>query len=272
MDGPLDRLPYGVDTIVLRMTWENPARRPLARGRWDIARGARPGHVGVGEWPAAGFDTGVVPIADKGDPAGRPPALPLPLASRPSLLSPDSRPPTLFPLAPNGINENPPFTAGGGSRGGSGPGGRALPPRSVAPPPMLEILNPASPEQQLRLRRALEQTGQIRPNDGNAAHHNVPQGGPGMTGQRDPTPSQNVLRQFSIDLNSAENGVALSQGFHRRIHTNAYYAYVERNITSLATREDVVDWLSSFRQQLLEADREFQQSGQLPNWITGAVP
>lgn len=228
MDEPLDRLPYGVDTIVLRMTWENPARRPLARGRWDIARGARPGYVGVGKWPAAGFDTGIVPIADKGDPAGLPPALPLPLASRPSLLSPDSRPPTLFPLAPNGRNEDPPFAAGGGSRGGSGPGGRAAAPRSVAPPSAMETPNPASPEQQLRLRRALEQAGQIRPNDGNDAHHNVPQGGPGMTGQRDPTAAQGILQRFGIDLNSLENGTALSRRFHLRVHTNTYYAYIRR--------------------------------------------
>ena len=271
MDEPLERLPYGVDTIVVRMTWENPARRPLARGRWDIARGARQGYVGVGVRPPAWIDSGIVPIADKGDPAGLPPALPLPSASRPSLLSPDSRPPTLSPLAPYGINDAPPFAAGGGSRGGSGPGARAAP-RQDSPPPVLAAPNPASPEQQLRLRRELERTEQIKRNDGNASHHLVPQGGPGMTGQRDPGTAQEFLERFSIDLNSAENGAALSQGFHRRIHTNAYYAYVQRNITSLVTGEEVKGWLSQLREQLRDADREFQQSGQLPDWITGAEP
>lgn len=93
-----------------------------------------------------------------------------------------------------------------------------------------------------------------------------------MTGQRDPSTAQGILARLGVDLNSAENGAALSQGFHRRLHTNAYYAYVEENVVALGTREEVAGWLSRFRQQLRDANRDFKQSGQLPSWITGAVP
>jgi len=118
----------------------------------------------------------------------------------------------------------------------------------------------------------MEKAGQIERNDGNEAHHMVPQGDRRMTGQRDPSTAQNVLRQFGINLDSVENGAVLSQSFHRRIHTNAYYAYVEANLRAFGTREEVAAWLSRFSKQLTDADREFQKSGQLPSWITGERP
>ena len=74
-----------------------------------------------------------------------------------------------------------------------------------------------------------------------------------------------MLKQFGIDLDNVENGAALSADFHRRIHTNEYYAYVERSLQPFRTRESVANWLSDFREQLREADQEFQRSGQLPS-------
>ena len=118
----------------------------------------------------------------------------------------------------------------------------------------------------------MEKAGQIERNDGNEAHHMVPQGRRRMTGQRDPTAAQDVLKQFGIDLDSVENGAALSADFHRRIHTNKYYEYVTTNLLNLSSKEQVDSWLSRFREQLREADTEFQQSGQLPSWLTGATP
>jgi hypothetical protein len=81
------------------------------------------------------------------------------------------------------MNEILPYGASGGARGG-----RASLPRPGATPSTPAIPNPASPEQELRLRRELERSGKIEPGDGNEAHHIVPQGGHGMTGQRDPSP------------------------------------------------------------------------------------
>lgn len=233
----MDELPYGVDTIVLRMTWENPPRRPRARGRWDIAQGVRPWYSGAASPLAGGFDAHVVPVADKSGPSERLPGAPLAPSYRPSASSPDSGPPTLYPLAPGGTNEIPPYGARAEARGGGAPGGRRSLPASRMPPSTPAIPNPASPEQELRLWRELERSGKIESGDGNEAHHLVPQGGRGMRGQRDPSRPQAILRRFDIDLNSVENGAALSRGFHRRIHTNEYHAYVQRNLINFQTQE-----------------------------------
>ena len=216
----MDELPYGVDTIVLRMTWDTPPRRWRSRGRWDIARGA------LSPWAVAGgprvgtYDAEVVPTADEQDPAHRPQALPFEHPSRRLLYDPNARPETLYPVPLGGTNENPFLPGGIGPLGGSAPGGRgASVPRAGASPSTPAILNPASPEQNLRLRRELERSGQIKPGDGNEAHHMVPQGGPGMTGRRNPRLTQDMLQELGRDLNSVENGIPLSQGFHRRLHT-----------------------------------------------------
>lgn len=235
----MDELPYGVDTIVLRMTWDTPPRRRRSIGRWDIARGALSPWA-VADRPRAGsFNAEIVPVADEEDPAHRPLPEPFEHPSRRLLYDPNARPETLYPSPLGGTNEHPFLPGGIGPRGGNTPGGRASVPRAGASPSTPAIPNPASPEQELRLRRELERSGQIKPGDGNEAHHLVPQGGRSMTGRRDPSVSQDVLLQFGIDLNSFENGAALSQRFHRRIHTNDYYAYVERSLRNLRTQEEV---------------------------------
>lgn len=74
----------------------------------------------------------------------------------------------------------------------------------------------------------------------------VPQGGPGMTGRRDPGPAQEAMRQLEIDLSSAENGVPLSAAFHRQIHTEAYYDYIVEGLRRVATRDAATQWLARF--------------------------
>lgn len=112
----------------------------------------------------------------------------------------------------------------------------------------------------------------MKPGDGNEAHHVIPQGGPGMTGQRDPGAAQDVMGRFGIDLGSAGNGIPLSSGFHRRIHTEAYYEYIRRQLRLIETREGMMRWLSRFRRQLHDADLEFQRSGELAPWLKGMIP
>lgn len=196
----MDKLPYGVDTIVLRITW--PAPRVWRSGyRWDSARGARPPWA-VNTRLTSSPDVAIVPVADKEGPANHPLPLPFDHFSQRPRYDPDARPATVYPLPLAGTNENPFLPGDIGPRGGSAPGGRASLPPSNAPPAMPAIPNPASPEPELRLRRELERSGQIKPGDRNEAHHLVSQGGLGMIGQRDPSASQGIMRRFDIDLNS----------------------------------------------------------------------
>jgi len=44
--------------------------------------------------------------------------------------------------------------------------------------------------------------------------------------------SQGILADLDIGINSEENTVLLKTGLHRRLHTNAYYLYVEFMIIS----------------------------------------
>ena len=154
----------------------------MALGRWEIARGA------VSPWAVAGspragrFDAEIVAVADEEDPAHRPLPELFEHPSRRLLYDPNARPETLYPAPLGGTNENPFLPGGIGPRGGGAPSGRTSVPRAGASPSTPAILNPASPGQDLRLRRELERNGQIKPGDGNEAHHSVPQGNRGMTG------------------------------------------------------------------------------------------
>lgn len=269
----MNELPYGVDTIVLRMTWDNPPRRVRARGRWDIARGVSPWYEVRAQPLTDGLDAGAMPIADKRWPPDPPLAMPPALSSQRPLYDPDARPPTISPLPLGGTNENPFLPGGFGARGSPGQG-RALAPALPAARPSVPLAepDPATPMQRLRLRRELERSGQMKPGDGNEAHHMVPQGGSGMTGQRDPALAQRMMRRFGMDLGDAENGLALSSRFHRRIHTEAYYEYLRKEFSLIDTREGAVRWLSRFRRQLHDADLEFQRSGELAPWLKEIAP
>ena len=253
------------------MTWTTVRRyRPRTSG--EIARGVSPWIYEIAPRSLRGSDAGIVPVADEEEKEREqereetlPHSAPSAPSSRSGPLSPDSGPPPpLSPLAP-GLPPYSPLVPG------AAPGSRATAPRAVPPPPLADP-TPGTPEQKLRLRREMEKAGQIERNDGNEAHHMVPQRGRNMTGRRDPSRAQDVLKQFETDLDSVENGAALSANFHRRIHTNEYYDYVTRSMRNLSTREQVSAWLSRFREQLREADQEFQRSGQLPSWVTGAAP
>lgn len=93
-----------------------------------------------------------------------------------------------------------------------------------------------------------------------------------MTGRRNPRLTQEMMQELGIDLNSVENGIPLSQGFHRRLHTEAYYDYIQGILPLAQTREEAIALLARLRHELVDADREYQRSGQLPPWITGDVP
>ncbi len=189
---PRDEWPYGADTIRLRITWPAP-RRWVSGGRWDIAQGAIPSWAAAARPLARRPNAGVVRIADEEEKEREQeredilphvaPSVPTP---RSGLLSPDSGPPPpLSPLAP-GLPQYSPFSPG------AAPGGRPTAPRAVLPPPADPI--PGTSEQKLRLRREMEKAGQIERNDGNEAHHMVPQGSRNMTGQRDLTRAQDTLK------------------------------------------------------------------------------
>ena len=114
----MDELPYGVDTIVLRMPWDNPQRRWRSGWQWDIARGALSPWTVTARPRDRGFDTEIAPAAGKEDPANRPLPLPLPFEhpSRRSLYDPNGRPETLYPASLGGTNENPFLPEGIGPR------------------------------------------------------------------------------------------------------------------------------------------------------------
>ena len=110
----------------------------------------------------------------------------------------------------------------------------------------------------------------LAPGDGRDAHHMVPHGGPGLTGDRDPSEAQKRMQRFGIRLDSIDNGAPLSRGFHRHVHTERYYDYVREGTSRAQTREEAIEFLSDLRRRLLEGDREFQQTGQMPAWIKEA--
>ena len=50
--------------------------------------------------------------------------------------------------------------------------------------------------------------------------------------------AQSVLKTLGIDINSEENLVSLSYGFHRILHTNVYYAFVNYMIVGAYIASD----------------------------------
>ena len=131
-----------------------------------------------------------------------------------------------------------------------------------------EFADPATPEPQRRLRRALEAAGEVSKGDGRDPHHIVPRGGI-MSGDRDPLPAQRRLDLLGIDLESADNGVVLSRPFHQRLHTGSYYEFVRSQLRRASTPEQARRTLRELADQLRQADKRFQIHGSLPSFITG---
>ncbi len=114
------------------------------------------------------------------------------------------------------------------------------------------------------LGRRMEEAGTIAP--GEVAHHGVASGG-AQNGGRDPEPAQKALANVGIDLHEPANGVGLSAGFHNRIHTFGYYDNINRRLFGVGSREEAEEILQKLRQDLKQADCDYQKTGEIPPWI-----
>lgn len=140
---------------------------------------------------------------------------------------------------------------------GEGVGGNGRPAPTTA--------DPATPEQQRRLRQEMINKGRLSEKDEREAHHIVPGGGPN-SGGRDPRPAQDMLRDAGVSLNNIENGVGLSPDFHRRLHTSEYYRYVGRRLRAAGSPEEIRGFLQSLAKRLEDADRLFRETETMPYW------
>jgi hypothetical protein len=122
--------------------------------------------------------------------------------------------------------------------------------------------DPATVQERCALRDAMG----LKPNSGVDAHHIVPGGGP-QSGGRDATAAQDKLAALGIGLNEAVNGVALSPGFHSKIHTKTYYDYINTELRNVTTKQDAKDRLAQIGQELQQADQTYEATGVLPSWI-----
>lgn len=110
----------------------------------------------------------------------------------------------------------------------------------------------------------MEETGTIAA--GEVAHHIVPGGGV-RSGRRNPTSAQTGLADVGMDLHEPTNGIELSAGFHNKIHTSGYYDYLNERLFGVENRDRAEDILQKLRQDLKQADNNYQQTGDLPKWI-----
>ncbi len=79
---------------------------------------------------------------------------------------------------------------------------------------------------------------------GEAAHHIV------ASNDRRAERSREILRGFGIDINGADNGVALPRPYHERLHTSRYHSDVENRLISAQSRDEALDALDALRQHL----------------------
>ena len=133
-----------------------------------------------------------------------------------------------------------------------------------ARPPGSQIV-PATPRG--AMRQNLIGAGELDPEDTREAHHVAPQGR-AMNGNRNHQPAQRQMQKFGVDLNSIENGVALSPAFHRRLHTTEYYDYVNRRLRDSNSRAEVQRTLEEIGRRLALDNEAFEDTGQMPPWKT----
>lgn len=98
----------------------------------------------------------------------------------------------------------------------------------------------------LILRGNMIKAGIKVPNFANAAHHIV--AGNASAAKY----SRSILKKFGIGINDAINGVFLSNTYHNRLHTKAYYDKVNYLLGRAKTREDLIKILNYIAQQLRE--------------------
>ncbi|MBL0393036.1 LysM peptidoglycan-binding domain-containing protein [Ramlibacter monticola] len=115
---------------------------------------------------------------------------------------------------------------------------------------LLDNLIFKSPSQ--KLGEALEASGYRRPSD-SAAHHIVPEGDARAADIRQ------RLKDWDIEINSADNGVFLPQkagseaagAYHPKLNNDDYYRQLERDFSGVNTRQRALDTLNDIRGQLL---------------------
>jgi hypothetical protein len=91
---------------------------------------------------------------------------------------------------------------------------------------------------------------------GTTAHHMVPYGAgtsPNATSAaRQAAAARRHLQRLGVDVNSAANGVFLPHGYHRVLHTKAYYREVSRRLITARSSDEAVQILDRVRRDLLE--------------------
>ena len=108
------------------------------------------------------------------------------------------------------------------------------------------------------LRKNMKKAGIEEPNYPNAAHHIIAGGDKRAKKLRD------MLKEYGIDINSADNGVFLpteknvsEAAYHRKLHTDKYYKNVEKAFEDVASKEDIIYILHEIREQLLNGTFPF---------------
>ena len=99
----------------------------------------------------------------------------------------------------------------------------------------------------------MAEKGIVRPT-GAAAHHIVAFDDPRALA------AQEVLEQYDVGINNAENGVYLPDSvdspapgvYHRGVHTNLYYSEVNEMLSQAKSREEVINILNKIRRMLLD--------------------
>ncbi|MEV0431357.1 ricin-type beta-trefoil lectin domain protein [Micromonospora sp. NPDC050495] len=104
-----------------------------------------------------------------------------------------------------------------------------------------------------RLGNNLRANGEPRPVGVDAqAHHIVP------CGCKKALPSQAILAKHGIDIDSAVNGVWMSQKGHAATFRNSYYSWLNdemANADMLGRKQGVLDFLAGLKQQLKDVDQ-----------------
>ena len=108
------------------------------------------------------------------------------------------------------------------------------------------------------LRKNMKEAGIEEPDYPNAAHHIIAGGDKRAKKLRD------MLKEYGIDINSADNGVFLpteknvsEAAYHRKLHTDKYYKNVEKAFQNVNSKEDIIYILHEIREQLLNGTFPF---------------
>jgi RHS repeat-associated protein len=94
------------------------------------------------------------------------------------------------------------------------------------------------------LAKNIEAATGVARRSGEAAHHIVPYRSKYGAEARD------ILDEFGIGINSAENGVLLDKAYHATVHTKAYYRDLTDGLRSATSRPEAIDVLGDFRTKL----------------------